>query len=246
MRNEKIVGRAELKLEDAVKAFGYDFRGKMVLDIGSSTGGFTELVLRKGAKGVIAIEKGTKQMKAPLRYDKRIELHEKTDFLLINTTRRVHYSSSDRMSSQPVVTGAKHPTLSLVSSESSSDEQLHTPNSIHPLVKVDSGNIDLSKIEVVVADVSFVSLRKILEHAIKILPRKVDYLVMLKPQFEAFPDQLVNGVVKNEKMRREIMGKFEEWLKRKGLVVVKKRDNDVRGKIGGNRERFYWLKRTQG
>ena len=47
--NTEIVGRAELKLSGAVRAFGYDFRGKTVLDIGSSTGGFTELALRQGA-----------------------------------------------------------------------------------------------------------------------------------------------------------------------------------------------------
>lgn len=195
MGNE-VVGRAELKLKGAVKAFGYDFRGKTVLDIGSSTGGFTELALRMGAARVIAIEKGTKQMKAPLRYDARVELHEKTDFLEVN-------SFKDGL---------------------------------------DDVKINLRGVETVVADVSFISLREILAYAKWILPKGVDYLVMLKPQFEAFPDQLVNGVVKNEKMRREIVGKFEEWLKRNGFRVVQKRDNEVRGKVGGNRERFYWLK----
>ena len=76
----KFVSRAEGKLEGAVRAFRYDFRNKTVLDIGSSTGGFTELALKLGAKKVIAIEKGTNQMKAPLRFDMRVDLHEKTDF----------------------------------------------------------------------------------------------------------------------------------------------------------------------
>ena len=66
--------RGELKLLGAVEAFRFDFRGKTVLDIGSSTGGFTEVALKKGAEKVIAVEKGTNQMKAPLRYDPRIEL----------------------------------------------------------------------------------------------------------------------------------------------------------------------------
>ena len=71
--------RGYIKLSDAVRFFGFDFRGKVVLDIGSSTGGFTELALKNGAKKVIAVEKGTNQMKVPLRYDPRVELHEKTD-----------------------------------------------------------------------------------------------------------------------------------------------------------------------
>ena len=85
------------------------------------------------------------------------------------------------------------------------------------------------------------SLTKILAHAQKIVNKKADFLVMLKPQFEAEPEQLVKGVVKNEKMRREILKKFENWLKNNGFLVVDKRDNDVAGKKG-NIERFYLLK----
>ena len=187
-RSDAVVGRAELKLAGAVKAFGYDFRGKNVLDIGSSTGGFTELALRRGARKVVAVEKGTKQMKVPLRYDPRIVLMEKTDIFTVKAE-------------------------------------------------------DILKIEVVLADVSFVSLKKVLHYVKKnVVSGQADWLVMLKPQFEAFPDQLVNGVVKNERMRREIVQNFEVWLRRNGFVVVKKRDNELRGKVGGNLERFYWLK----
>jgi hypothetical protein len=74
-----VVGRAEYKIADAAKALGVDFRGKVVLDIGSSTGGFTEFALRSGAEKVIAVEKGTNQMKAPLRFAPEVELYEKTD-----------------------------------------------------------------------------------------------------------------------------------------------------------------------
>lgn len=184
----EIVGRAELKLAEAVKVFGYDFRGKTVLDIGSSTGGFTELALKKGATKVVAVEKGTRQMKAPLRFDPRVDLREKTDIFEVPRE-------------------------------------------------------SLPKIDTVVADVSFVSLTKVLKWTSRTIDFNVDYLVMLKPQFEAYPDQLVNGVVKNEKMRREIMKKFEGWLAKNGFVVLKKRDNETVGKVGGNRERFYWVRR---
>lgn len=181
----KFVSRAEEKLAGAVRAFSYDFRGKTVLDIGSSTGGFTEHALSKGAKKVIAVEKGTKQMKAPLRFDSRIELHEKTDIF-----------------------------------------EFPIP----------------SEVEVILADVSFISLERVIKYVLDENYRG-DFLVMLKPQFEARPEQLNRGVVKNEKMRREIIKGFEEFLRQNKLAVIKKRDNTLAGK-NGNLERFYWLKRV--
>lgn len=182
--NNKFVSRAENKLAGAARAFSYDFRGKVVLDIGSSTGGFTEFALERGAKKVVAVEKGTNQMKAPLRFDPRIELHEKTDIFEF---------------------------------------------------------LPEQEIDTILADVSFVSLTKVLAYAkMKLARSNTDFLVMLKPQFEARPDQLVKGVVKNEKMRREIIKRFETWLKNNGFVVKKKRDNELAGK-NGNLERFYWL-----
>ena len=210
-RKSEVVGRAELKLKEAVEAFGYDFRGKTVLDIGSSTGGFTELALRRGAVKVIAIEKGTKQMKAPLRFDQRVELHEKTDFLTVNKTEKEGFRQG--------------------------------PNEGQPVYTIRVGEwIDLDTVGTVVADVSFISLRKILEHAKKIVPKGADYLVMLKPQFEARLDQLNRGAVKNERMRREIIRDFEQWLVRNGFMIVKKRDNETVGKVGKNQERFYLLR----
>ena len=179
------MGRAEWKLAEAVEGFGFDFRGKTVLDIGSSTGGFTELALRMGARKVIAVEKGTGQMKAPLRFDARVELHEKTDIFEVGK--------------------------------------------------------EIGPIEVVLADVSFVSLRPILEKARELAVPGADFLVMLKPQFEARSGQLVRGVVKNERMRREIIQGFERWLKEKGWVIIKKQDNETVGRKG-NRERFYWVR----
>lgn len=185
-----VVGRAGYKLTGALKAFKVDLRDKTVLDIGSSTGGFTEAALRAGVRHVIAIEKGTKQMKAPLRFDPRIDLREKTDIF-------------------------------------------------------DVALDDSEKPDVIVADVSFVSLSKVLWHAKNNLSRKdTEFLVMLKPQFEAKPWQLKNGIVKNNKIRREIIVNFEAWAKNAGFLIVAKRDNEIAGRFG-NVERFYYLKRTK-
>ena len=210
--------RGYLKIEGAVRAFNFDFRGKTVLDIGSSTGGFTELALKCGAKKVMAVEKGSHQMKAPLRFEPRVELHEQTD---VFTVRVKNTSSSDTRRSAPASQGAfeaARPSLR------SSKEVFLT-----------------SSPDVIVADISFLSLTKILKYAKMELARQsTQFLVMLKPQFEARPEQLNKGVVKNEKMRREILRGFEIWLKQNGFVVVKKHDNELRGKTG-NIERFYYL-----
>lgn len=199
MRIRFPVSRAENKLADAVEAFRYDFRGKTVLDIGSSTGGFSEYALSCGAKRVIAVEKGTKQMKAPLRYDLRIELHEKTDIF---------------------------------------EFELNDINDFEGTRVANAKGI----IDTILADVSFTSLKKVLMYAkLNLAYDGTDFLVMLKPQFEAKSEQLVKGVVKNEKIRRSIIKNFEDFLKRNRFLVVAKRDNILAGK-NGNVERFYWLK----
>ena len=98
--------------------------------------------------------------------------------------------------------------------------------------------------DVIMADVSFVSLKPILAHAKKISSKDTEYLVMLKPQFEAKASELHNGIVKNEHIRRDIIKNFELWLRRNGFIVINKRDNELKGK-SGNQERFYFLKITQ-
>lgn len=179
--------RGYAKLSDIIDFLRYDFIGKVVLDIGSSTGGFTACALDHGAKRIIAVEKGTNQMASPLRLDPRIDLREKTDIFNIDKSTLPH-------------------------------------------------------INTVVADVSFISLRPILAHVRKSIANKdTDFIIMLKPQFEAKPDELNKGVVKNEKIRRKIIKDFEFWLTSNGFIIKAKRDNLLPGKTG-NLERFYYLK----
>lgn len=174
------------KLKDANEKFGVDFRGKAVLDIGSSTGGFTLFALDSGARKVIAVEKGTRQMREPMRSDARVELHEKTDIFDFKTK---------------------------------------------------------EKIDIIVADVSFISLIKIIRYARNyFFAAGTVGILMVKPQFEAEREQLTRGVVKNEKMRREILKKFESEIKNLGFLVLNKADNKVIGRKG-NVERFYLVKK---
>ncbi|MFC7370455.1 TlyA family RNA methyltransferase [Fictibacillus iocasae] len=74
------VGRGGLKLEKAIKEFGLDLNGKIVLDIGASTGGFTDCALQNGAHYVYALDVGYNQLAWKLRNDERVGVMERTNF----------------------------------------------------------------------------------------------------------------------------------------------------------------------
>jgi 23S rRNA (cytidine1920-2'-O)/16S rRNA (cytidine1409-2'-O)-methyltransferase len=177
------VGRAGLKLASVADILKLDFRDRIVLDVGSSTGGFTDFALRHGAKKIYAVDVGTEQMHPTLRHNKQIELHEKTDI-------RDFY-------------------------------------------------MDI-KPDIILIDVSFISLRDILPHIFNYLSdTNTQIVAMVKPQFEAGKNQTNKGIIKNDAMRRQILKDFEDWS-HKYFIILNKRDSDVAG-AKGNQERFYLL-----
>jgi 23S rRNA (cytidine1920-2'-O)/16S rRNA (cytidine1409-2'-O)-methyltransferase len=183
---EQYVSRAALKLASVAGALRLDFKDKVVLDVGSSTGGFTDYALRRGARKVIAVEVGTGQLHPTLRGHPRIELHEKTD---------IRDFITDEM------------------------------------------------IDIVVADVSFISLREILPAVAKLCSKQTRLVAMVKPQFEAVQGNLKHkGVIKNDKMRRDILKDFETWAQSR-FIILDKADSAVQG-AKGNRERFYLLQKA--
>ena len=183
-KKETYVSRAGLKLASVAEYFHLNFQDKIVLDIGSSTGGFTDYSLRHGAKKVFAVDVGTDQLHPSLRSNPKIALYEKTDI-------RDFYA----------------------------DEA----------------------IDIIVGDVSFISLREILPHVAENLMNTNTILVaMVKPQFEAGRHQVNKGIIKNDKVRRQILSDFEDWAK-KYFVILDKKDSEVAGSKG-NLERFYKLK----
>ena len=183
---QQYVSRAGLKLASVAEMLQLDFREKFVLDVGSSTGGFTDYALRNGARKVYAVDVGTDQLHPSLRKHPKIELHEKTDI-------RDFY-----LKQAP---------------------------------------------DIIVIDVSFISLRDILPHIHEHLTGPSTQVVaMVKPQFEAGKDQTNKGIIKNDAMRRQILKDFEQWAKQ-AFVIVDKRDSDVAG-AKGNQERFYLLQPT--
>jgi 23S rRNA (cytidine1920-2'-O)/16S rRNA (cytidine1409-2'-O)-methyltransferase len=182
------VSRAALKLKSVSEALGANFKDKTVLDVGSSTGGFTDFALQNGAKKVYAVELGTEQMDKTLRQNPKIELYEKTD--------------------------------------------------IRDFTEKFEGKI---QVDIVVIDVSFVSLRTILPSLFKVSNKSTKIYAMVKPQFEAVNSDLKHkGVIKNDKIRRQILKDFEVWAQSK-FVIIDKADSKVAG-AKGNLERFYHLK----
>lgn len=180
---EQYVSRAGLKLASVAQLLGVSFKDATVLDVGSSTGGFTDYALQNGAQKVYAVDVGTDQLHPSLHDHPKIELHEKTDIRnFIPDT---------------------------------------TP-------------------DIIVIDVSFISLRDILPHLARTSAGpNTKIMAMVKPQFEAARHQTAKGVIKNDSVRRKILQDFEVWAKE--LFVIKdKRDSEVAG-AKGNRERFYLL-----
>lgn len=184
--DEQYVSRAGLKLASVAQTLHLEFKDKVMLDVGSSTGGFTDYALRHGARKVIAVDVGTDQLHPTLLGHERIELHEQTDIRDIKET------------SDPI--------------------------------------------DIVVIDVSFISLRDILPHVATLCGSQTVVAAMVKPQFEARESNMKHkGVIKNDKMRREILKDFEGWVT-KHFVIIDKADSDVAG-TKGNRERFYKLRK---
>jgi 23S rRNA (cytidine1920-2'-O)/16S rRNA (cytidine1409-2'-O)-methyltransferase len=96
LKDDKYVSRAGLKMELANQKFRLSFKDKNVLDVGSSTGGFTDYALKKGARKIIAIELGTNQMDESIAKNPDVELHEKTNILDILPYQPVNNGSNLR------------------------------------------------------------------------------------------------------------------------------------------------------
>ena len=184
---QQYVSRAALKLASVTAALRINFYGKTILDVGSSTGGFTDYALRHGAIKSIAVELGTDQLHPSLRGNPAIELHEQTDIRDFTT-----------------------------------DEV----------------------IDVVVADVSFISLREILPSVARLCTSQTAIIAMVKPQFEAVRSNLKHkGVIKNDRIRRDILKDFETWALQR-FKIIDKADSQVSGSKG-NVERFYHLQKLK-
>jgi 23S rRNA (cytidine1920-2'-O)/16S rRNA (cytidine1409-2'-O)-methyltransferase len=107
--------------------------------------------------------------------------------------------------------------------------------------KTDVRDLKINQVpDIVLIDVSFISLREVLPAVAKLCGPETQIAAMVKPQFEAGAHQINKGVIKNDTMRRQILKDFEAWAKNM-FAVIAKADSEVTG-AKGNRERFYLLR----
>jgi 23S rRNA (cytidine1920-2'-O)/16S rRNA (cytidine1409-2'-O)-methyltransferase len=182
------VSRGGVKLANALDAFGLDPAGRRALDVGASTGGFTDVLLQRGAESVIALDVAYGELHWRLRNDDRVIVMERRN----------------ARSLQP-------------------GELPYAP-------------------DLIVADVSFISLRKVLLAVVSAAAPSFDLLAMIKPQFEVGRERVgKGGVVRSADDRRAALVDVGEFARSElGLSVLGYAPSGLPGPAG-NRETFAWL-----
>ncbi|MBG69654.1 MAG: TlyA family rRNA (cytidine-2'-O)-methyltransferase [Roseibacillus sp.] len=166
LQRPRYVGRGGLKLEGALKAFEIDPEGYVCLDLGASTGGFTDCLLQHGAKRVHAIDVGTNQLAWKLRNDSRVRVKEQFNG---------RYLTADDLGEQ---------------------------------------------VNLVVMDLSFISLTKVLPAAMRVLQPSGEVICLIKPQFELSRDEVgKGGIVRDPDLREKAVSKIRGYV-REGLKGV--------------------------
>ncbi len=155
----ELVSRGGEKLIAALDHFGFSVDGNVALDIGASTGGFTQVLLQRGARCVYAVDVGTAQLHPALKADARVRSLEQCDARQL----------SPALIAEPV--------------------------------------------DIVVADVSFISLKKALPAALTLVRPGASLVALIKPQFEAGPQNVgKGGIVRDAAVRRAVVDGIEEFL----------------------------------
>src|SRR5204863_6795915 len=181
---EPYVSRGGTKLANALDAFGVDPAGRDCLDVGASTGGFTDVLLQRGAARVIALDVGYGQLHPRIRGDPRVTVMERTN---VRETPALPFAP-----------------------------------------------------ELVVCDVSFVSVRKALPSALAIAAPGWEAVVLVKPQFEAGRGEAPRGVVRDREVWRRVLREVAAEAPGWGAEVVGVVDSGLPGPKG-NREFFLQL-----
>ncbi len=176
----RFVARSGAKLDAALERFGITVDGRAALDAGSSTGGFTDCLLQRGASSVLAVDVGTNQLHEHLRADPRVSVLEQTDI------RRLDRSGVDQ------------------------------------------------RIDLVVADLSFISLRSVAGTLVRLAGTGGDVVVLVKPQFEATKVEADRGrgIIRDPDVWRRTLGEVVGALEAAGAAIMGAMCSPIRGSQG--------------
>lgn len=201
---EEYVSRAGLKLAKALDAFSdLEVAGRRALDVGASTGGFTDVLLRRGALSVIALDVGHDQLVDEIRSDRRVTVVEG-----FNARELSPQSLAEAVAANGRPSG-------------------------------DSGNEHL-EIDLIVADLSFISLTLVLEQ-LKLVGPTADMVLLIKPQFEVGKQSLnASGIVNDWSQRARAIHQVVDCAHDLGLGVRGLVRSELPG-THGNIEFLLWI-----
>ena len=207
----RYVSRGGLKLEAALKQVGLSVTGMACLDVGQSTGGFTDCLLQHGAASVVGVDVGSAQLHPNLRADPRVLCVE-------NVNARALFASD---------------LIAAYQDSTSAEGQFDVENDDLPAGEGFSPEFDL-----IVADLSFISQTLVLPAVVPFLKLGGTLLTLVKPQFELQPGQVgKGGIVKDAAFYPLIEQRLREACTALGLTVTAWFDSPIKGG-DGNREFF--------
>ena len=223
----RYVSRGGLKLEAALKHLGLDVTGFACLDVGQSTGGFTDCLLQHGAVSVVGVDVGSAQLHPQLRTDPRVLCVEK-----VNARALV---ADDLVAAYEDSVGADgmFDDDDALDDEAAGGGDEDAPDTVAPHPKGFVPAFDL-----VVADLSFISQTLVLPAVVPLLKAGGTLLTLVKPQFELQPGQVgKGGIVKDASMYLLVEQRLRDACADLGLTVTAWFDSPIAGG-DGNHEFF--------
>jgi 23S rRNA (cytidine1920-2'-O)/16S rRNA (cytidine1409-2'-O)-methyltransferase len=233
----RYVSRGGLKLEAALKRAGLSVTGLRCLDVGQSTGGFTDCLLKSGAQSVVGVDVGSAQLHPSLREDPRVLCVESVNARTLSATDLIAaYAGSTGAEGQFDVEDDMPGSLSDEEGDEGGDEDASAAHKV-------PGDVELPAefappFDVLVADLSFISQTLVLPAVVPLLRAGGTLLTLVKPQFELQPGQVgKGGIVRDPAMYPIVEQRLREACAELDLEVTAWFDSPIDGG-DGNREFF--------
>ncbi len=223
----RYVSRGGLKLEAALKQVGLSIEGFSCLDVGQSTGGFTDCLLQAGAKSVVGVDVGSAQLHPMLRSDPRVLCVEKVNARAL--------TADDLIQAYEDSMGEDGQFEADEDEASEDDDPAHEHNAEGA---EETTSEFVPEFDLIVADLSFISQTLVLPAVVPLLKSGGTLLTLVKPQFELQPGQVgKGGIVKDPAFYAVVELRLREACAALGLTVTAWFDSPIEGG-DGNREFF--------